>query len=197
MQIGVKEIPDFYNLYDPHAKPYIVDIPKPEITSDDIRELLLEILDKQIDIREVPEGSNRGKMIDIYNRHVGNSLGSPYCAAFVAYNLDSVGVDNPRSGWSPNYALKKDIIYKAKNVNNKPLKACDVVTYYYSNLGRVGHVGFYLKTDVNGYIITEEANTNSSGSIGTIEREGSGVYKKKRELSKVYAITRYIGIDKN
>src|SRR5574344_2105167 len=97
MQIGVKEIPDFYNLYDPHAKPYIVDIPKPEITSDDIRELLLEILDKQIGIREVPEGSNRGKMIDIYNRHVGNSLGSPYCAAFVAYNLDSVGVDNPRS----------------------------------------------------------------------------------------------------
>lgn len=192
MQIGVKEIPDFYNLYDPLAKPYVVDIPKPIPTSDDIRQLLLKNLDKQLGIREIPEGSNRGKLIDIYNKHVGNSLGDPYCAAFVSYNLDSVGVDNPRSGWSPNYALKKDIIYKAKNTNNKSLKAGDVVSYYYSNLGRVGHVGFYLKTDVNGYIITEEANTNSSSSVGTIERDGSGVYKKKRELTKVYAITRYI-----
>jgi len=192
MQIGIEEIPDFYNLYDPLAKPYIVDIPKPIPTSDDIRKLLLDILDTQLGIREIPEGSNRGKMIDIYNKHVGNPLRSPYCAAFVAYNLDSVGIDNPRSGYSPDYARKINVIYKAKNVNNKSLKAGDVVSYYYSNLGRVGHVGFYLKTDVNGYIITVEANTNSSGAFGTIEREGSGVYKKKRELSKVYAITRYI-----
>ncbi|MCK9417355.1 CHAP domain-containing protein [Candidatus Dojkabacteria bacterium] len=189
LQIGVEKIPDFYNLYDP-LRTYV--IPKPIPTSEDIRQLLLDILDTQLGIREVPEGSNRGKMIDIYNKHVGNSLGDPYCAAFVSYNLDSVGVDNPRSGWSPYYAKKKDIIYKAKNTNNEPLKAGDVVTYYYSNLGRVGHTGFYLNTDINGYIITEEANTNSSSSVGTIERDGSGVYKKKRELSKVYAITRYI-----
>lgn len=146
----------------------------------------------QCGVREVPEGSNRGVMIDIYNKHVGNPLGSPYCAAFVSYNLDSVGVENPRSGYSPNYAQKKDIVYKAKSVNNKPLKACDVVTYYYSNLGRVGHTGFYLRTDKDGYIITEEANTSGSGAVGVIDRDGSGVYKKKRELSKVYAITRYI-----
>jgi hypothetical protein len=192
MQIGVEEIPDFYNVYNPLSQYYTYK-PKPiPITTEDIRKSLLKILDTQLGIREIPEGSNRGKMIDIYNRHVDIPLGSPYCAAFVSYNLDSVGVDNPRSGWSPNYALKKDIIYKAKNTNNKSLKACDVVTYYYSNLKRVGHTGFYLKTDVNGYIITVEANTNSSGAFGTIEREGSGVYKKKRELSKIYAITRYI-----
>lgn len=195
MQIGIMEIPEFYKLY-PHINTYcadsiVIDKPKP-ITSEDIRQLLLKNLDTQLGIREVPEGSNRGKMIDIYNKHVGIPLGSPYCTAFISYNLDSVGVDNPKSGWSPDYAKKKDIIYKAKNTNNNPLNACDVVTYYYSNLGRVGHAGFYLNTDINGYIITLEANTNSSNSVGTIEREGSGVYKKKRELSKVYAITRYI-----
>lgn len=151
---------------------------------------LLNNLESQVGIKEKPEGSNRGKMIDVYNKHVGNPIASPYCAAFVSYNLDSVGIINPHSGYSPAYAQKKDIVWKNKGVQGE-IKPGDVVTYYYSNLGRVGHTGFYIRNDVNGYIITIEANTGGSGSVGTIDREGSGVYKKKRELNKVYAITRF------
>ena len=61
------------------------------------------------------------------------------------------------------------------------------MTYYYPNLGRVGHVGFLEKTDMDGYFITIEGNTNGAGS-----REGDGVYKKKRDPNKVNAVSRYI-----
>jgi hypothetical protein len=64
-----------------------------------------------------------------------------------------------------------------------------VVTFYYSNLGRVGHTGIiYQIIENDDYIITIEANTGGGG----INREGDGVYKKKRSPSKVHAVSIYI-----
>ena len=153
--------------------------------SDSIRIELVDSISNQLDVRET--SYNRGKMVDIYNKEVGVPLGSSWCGSFVGSNLTWQGVENPNSAWSPNYAQPKDIIWKAKRKNNITLKEGDVVTFYYSNLGRVGHTGFYVKTDNNGYFITIEGNTNNGGS-----REGDGVYKKKRDPNKVYAISRYI-----
>lgn len=156
--------------------------------SDSIRKNLLDSITNQLDVRETTH--NRGKMIDIYNKEVGAKLASPYCGSFVGSNLKWAGVStppNPHSAWSPNYAQTKDIIWKPKRKNNITPKAGDVVTFYYSNLGRVGHTGFYIKTDKDGYFITIEGNTNNGGS-----REGDGVYMKKRNPNKVYAISRYI-----
>ena len=70
--------------------------------------------------------------------------------------------------------------------NNINIKPGDVCTFYYTNLGRVGHVEIIYKAD-DKYVYTISGNTNGVGS-----REGDGCYRKKRELSKVYAITRYI-----
>lgn len=154
--------------------------------SDSIRIELLDTITKQLDVRET--SYNRGKMVDIYNNEVGTVLGSSWCGSFVGSNLAWVGVPtppNPHSAWSPNYAT--NIIWKAKRNNNITPKSGDVVTFYYSNLGRIGHTGFYIKTDNDGYFITIEGNTNNGGS-----REGDGVYKKKRDPNKVYAISRYI-----
>lgn len=152
--------------------------------TNEIRGKLVHSLESQLNVRET--SPNRGVMVDKYLHSVNVFTPAPWCAAFVSYNLQQYKIPNPCSAWSPNYALSKDVIYKAKKMTAIPLPG-DVVTYYYPQLKRVGHVGFYCLKDQSGYIITIEGNTNGGGS-----REGDGVYKKKREMSKVYAITRYI-----
>lgn len=151
---------------------------------EDVRHELLQNLTEQLDVREVT--SNSSPMIDQYLAHVGFDKPVPWCAAFVSWNLHQVNVDNPDSAWSPSFANKKDVIWRNKTGGLSP-KTGDCVTFYYSRLGRVGHVGFYVKTDKSGYFITIEGNTNGGGS-----REGDGVYMKKRDPRKVYAVSRYI-----
>lgn len=150
----------------------------------EIRGKLINSLETQLNVRET--APNRGYMVDKYLHSVGVDQPAPWCAAFVSYNLQQFRIANPGTAWSPDYARQKDVIYQPKRGGKNPLPG-DVVTYYYPNLKRVGHVGFYTRKDPSGYIITIEGNTNGAGS-----REGDGVYKKKRELSKIWAITRYI-----
>ena len=153
-----------------------------------VRHTLLQNLTEQLNVREVT--ANSSPEIDAYLSHVGFDNPAAWCAAFVGYNLSAVGVDNPQSAWSPNYARAKDVIWYSKSgYMQKGIKALtgDVVTFYYSRLGRVGHVGFYIKTDKSGYFITIEGNTNANGS-----RTGDGVYMKKRHPRKTHAISRYI-----
>lgn len=152
--------------------------------TNEVQKKLVQNLETQLNVREV--SPNRGPMVDLYLQSVKINIPAPWCAAFVSYNLQKLHIPNPCSAWSPDYAKPKDAIYRQKVVSSPP-KAGDVVTYYYPNLKRVGHVGFFLQKDPSGYVITIEGNTNGGGS-----REGDGVYKKKRELAKIYAITRYI-----
>lgn len=151
----------------------------------DTREKVLTSIISQIGIRE--QSYNSGPMIDKYLKEVKAPLKSPWCAAFVGANLTWQGVSNPHSAWSPDYARTKDIIWKPKGIKNSTPKVCDVVTYYFPSLKRVGHTGFFEKVDKSGYFITIEGNTDDSGG-----REGDGVYRKKRHSYQIYAITRYI-----
>lgn len=153
--------------------------------ADNPREKTLNSVISQIGIRE--EGYNSGPMINKYLKTVGAPAKSPWCGAFVGANLTWQGIINPNSAWSPDYARTKDIIWKYKGIKNIEPLACDVVTYYFPSLKRVGHTGFFEKKDKNGYYITIEGNTDGSGG-----REGDGVYRKKRHAYQIYAITRYI-----
>jgi len=95
-------------------------------------------------------------------------------------------VKNPNSAWSPNYDNPKDVIWTPKKANKKLLLG-DVFTEYYSSLGRVGHVGFYLFPDQEGFFIIQAGNTSGNGS-----RNGDRVGRKKINPIKIHAITRYI-----
>lgn len=152
--------------------------------TNEIRSKLIQSIEGQLNVRETTP--NRGPMVDKYLHSVGINVPAPWCAAFVSYNLQQLKIPNPGTAWSPDYAREKDAIFLRKKFAWSPLPG-DVVTYYYPNLRRVGHVGFFCRKDLSGYIITIEGNTNGAGS-----REGDGVYKKKREIGKVHAITRYI-----
>jgi translation initiation factor IF-1 len=72
-------------------------------------------------------------------------------------------------------------IRKAKRKNTIKLLPGDVVTYYYPNIGRVGHVGFLEKIDKDGYFITIEGNTTGGG----FNRDGVGVFQKQPRLTAI------------
>lgn len=150
----------------------------------EIRTKLVNQLESQLYIRET--SYNSSIEIDMFLQSVNVLTPAAWCGAYVGYNLGSFNVPNPQSAWSPDYAKPKDVIWTPKKCSKDPLPG-DVFTLYYTSLKRVGHTGFFIKKNKDGYAITIEGNTNGDGS-----REGDGVYKKKRDMLKLHAITRYI-----
>lgn len=130
-------------------------------------------------------GRNDGPEVERYLAHVGLGKGHAWCAAFVSYHLSKCGVANPRSAWSPAFAAEAQRVWTPRKASRSLLPG-DVFSLYYANLGRVGHVGFVSGAEGR-YILTIEGNTSGPGS-----REGDGVYARRRELSKIHAITNYI-----
>lgn len=140
-----------------------------------------------VGVREA-SGRNDGPEVERYLAHVGLGPGYAWCAAFVSYHLDQCGVDNPRSAWSPAFALAKDQVWSPRKAIRSP-RPGDVFSIWFPRMGRVGHVG--LVTGFDGkYINTIEGNSSGPGS-----REGDGVYARRRQLSKIHAITNYIHDD--
>ena len=155
----------------------------------ELRKDFVEHLKTQLNVREAT-GNNDGKEVEAYLKLVSLKKGNPWCAAFTSANLYYYNVPNPMSGYSPYFAKSKDIVWsqkleKANKVIMQPQPG-DCFTLYFANLGRVGHVGFVVgKSGI--YFITIEGNTNGGGS-----RDGDGVYCRKRDSRKVFAVTNYI-----
>lgn len=163
--------------------------------TNEIRNKLIKSINEQLVVREVG-GNNLGPEVETYLKTVGAKPKDPWCGAFVGTNLHWVGVKNPMSARAADYAKPKDIIWQYKHKNNiEPLPG-DVPSYYYPNLGRVAHVGFFEKKDKSGYFITVEGNTDS-GNFIKIVRDGGGVHKFKRDPSKIHAISRFIDTPKS
>jgi len=158
-----------------------------QTNGDERRIKLLTILDSQLNIRE-SWGENQGPEVNMILKSVNAPPKNPWCAAYASYDLSLIGVPNPHSAYSPNFAQKKDIIWTPKNQKIKPLLG-DTPTFWHANLHRVGHVGFYLWPDKDGgFAVTQEGN--SSATTGSFE--GDGVHRKKRDPLKFYAISRFI-----
>lgn len=137
-----------------------------------------------VGVREAT-GHNDGPEVERYLASVGLHKGLSWCAAFVSYHLSGCGVRNPATGWSPAFSGVSARIWSPRKAIRMPMPG-DVFTLYFPSLGRVGHVGFVTGFDGR-YITTVEGNTSAPGS-----REGDGVYARRRQLSKVYAVTNYI-----
>lgn len=154
----------------------------------------------QIGIRE--QGHNSGKEIEKYLSYVKLRKGDPWCAAFVCWVLGEAGLENPRSGWSPDLFPAGRIIWRRQQTTAADLKAGalsygngpgnrkpesgDVFGLFFPEKGRIAHAGFVDEWDES-WLITVEGNTNASGS-----REGDGVYRKRRLQNSIYRVSGYI-----
>jgi hypothetical protein len=130
-----------------------------------------------------------------------------WCAAFVSWCIKEAGVfseeirpkesgakrfgpdltDKPRGNWYDNRGGKHWSVYTKKP---KKVYAGDLVVYSNS------HIGICIEgSDESGIFITIEGNTNpdtDDSDATRIERDGAGLYRKKRLVSSVnYTVTLY------
>lgn len=180
-----------------------------------------QIYTSQIGVRESP--SNAGAEVEKYLRYVNLPKGNPWCAAFVCWVFGRAGIENPRSGWSPDLFSASKLIWErgervssikyqesryqpnasfaypsslvtclpARQAGKRQLATpatADIFGIYFHEKKRIAHVGFIDQWDGK-WIITVEGNTNYSGS-----REGDGVYRKRRLLSSINKVARYISL---
>ena len=142
-----------------------------------------EIYTSQIGVKEV--GENRGPMVNKYLKSVGLGPGYYWCAAFVRWSFDSAKIKTTITAWSPTAENKKHFIYKNRILLEEP-KPGDVVCFYYENLGRIGHTGFYDSRLNQSIYKSVEGNTSEGGS-----RNGDGIYIKYRSYKSTKSITRW------
>lgn len=131
-----------------------------------------------VGVQEV-DGSNRGPEINMFLASVGLPPGTPYCAAFVSFILDS----NPkiifppiRSGLATNFITAQSMRASEVMLGMVRPRAGDIVIFRRGN-GIYGHTGFVKSWDkVCG--VTIEANT--SPGPGGSQRDGDGVWERDR-----------------
>jgi len=144
-----------------------------------LRYRICDTLSKQLYVREATN-RNDGTEVKRYLKYVGLPEGNSWCAAYVSYNLGTYKIPSPISARAKDFHKP---IYKP-NV----AKPGDVFTLYYSNLGRIGHVGFIVE-NTHGYYRTNEGNTGGSGV-----REGDGVHSYLRNKQAIYSVNNYISL---
>jgi hypothetical protein len=103
-----------------------------------------QIYTSQVGIRE--KQANAGAAVEQYLDYVHLSKGNPWCAAFVCWVLGKAGVQNPRTGWSPDLFPAAKVIWKRGDVSIDPHKprpgTGDVFGIYFPEKGRIAHAGF-------------------------------------------------------
>ena len=145
-----------------------------------------DIYSKEIGVRE-RTGNNDGQRVEEYLRSCNLKNGNPWCAAFVTWTFKQAKLDDIVSAYSPSWFPNKSTIYTKGVKGNKTPQKADVFGIYFSNKGRIAHVGFIDVWGNNSYCITVEGNTNDEGS-----REGDGVYRKRRLKSQIYKVSRFL-----
>lgn len=128
-------------------------------------------------------GNNRGSFIDKLNRFTKVPLGSPYCASFVSYVIDSANKITPirykvKSALAQR--LRNKQTYSAKLVleGKRYPKASEVIVWQKGKT-QFGHAGIVTKDWKNIFGETIQANTNKSAE----SREGNGIYIKMAKIN--------------
>jgi len=128
-------------------------------------------------------GKNRGEFIDKLNRFTRVPLGSPYCASFVSYVIDSASrLENIKYKVKSALAmrLRNKQTYSAKLVldGKRYPKASEVIVWQ-KGKSVFGHAGIVTKdwTSIFGQSI--QANTSKTAE----SRDGNGIWIKNAKIN--------------
>lgn len=154
-----------------------------------IPERIVSVASKEVGVRETK--TNGGPRIVEYQKATWLPPGAwPWCAAFICWVLKESGITwtdtfkRPKTAgaWDfENWCKQQDNSVILKKPHKGDIKHGDIVVYSFSHIGIA--VG---PPDSDGNIPTIEGNTNGAGS-----REGDGVYRKVRHISKVRSRIRF------
>lgn len=156
------------------------------------------------------EGDNRGKAVEAYQASCKPPIppGSPWCAAFVRFRMKSAATELgitydatfPRSGYTPDWSAwgkknSKWVSASDAKANPTKVRVGDCALFYFSQLGRIGHIGIVVEVHDWG-VWTVEGNTSPEPSDDTcVERDGDGVFKKKRNWSELGQFGGFVLVD--
>ena len=173
-----------------------------------IAKLALEYAQKNIGV--VEEGENAGEAVEAYLASCVPSLpaGNPWCVAHVRYRLKQAATalgltydkSMPRTGYTPDYvswAVKNGHWVSSKKVaaDNDLVRPGDLCCFYFSVMGRHAHMGIFEKWIDETHFYTIEGNTSPPQDIVGVERDGDGLYRKKRTLANLGENGGFIKLD--
>lgn len=178
------------------AVPKPVALPAPAVTvpvdTNDVaaqRRLVVAVAKSAVGWSE-KTGHNDGPEVDRILDSVGlKGSQDPYCAAFnyFCYSQAGLGKLVPRSAWSPDWVDKPTWTRTGGGTTPQPGAAFGI---WFASKGRVSHTGLILEWHQDeGYVLTIEGNTSNNAAVGSAaDREGGGVFMKKRKLSEIFAV---------
>ena len=161
-----------------------------------LREEICRIAKGEIGVDEI-NGTNCGPRVNEYKgaTNLDPKQSWPWCAAFVCWVVreamksarvrETATFKRPTtaSAWGfENWSLAQDNSTQTKKPHGDDIEAGDIVVFTFS------HIGIALSSpDENGDVQTCEGNTDMMGS-----REGGGVFKKLRHVSKIRSRIRFM-----
>ncbi len=154
------------------------------------RKEFIDQVSTQIGVHELT-GKNDGVQVEAYLKSVKLRRGDPWCAAFLSWNCQQCDVKNPMSGYSPAWFPSFNLIYKPSEKLLGAPQPGDVFGIYFASKGRIAHVGFVAEWGEK-YVTTIEGNTAPDPVNADQDRDGDGVYKKKRLRRQIYAVSKWL-----
>lgn len=141
----------------------------------------IEFAKTQTHVRE-KTGKNDGVEVEAYLKAVGLGKGFPYCQAFVYYCFNRAAnellMNNPlpKTGGVLNH-------YNLTNGKKVTIPQAGDITVMDFGKGQ-GHTGIVISVD-GSYVIVVEGNTSPSPTDAKTDREGQGVYIRRRKISSI------------
>ena len=147
----------------------------------------LDYARQYVGTKESPPGSNRGPLIDKWNRAAGVPKGSPWCMSFLRACFKLAGVT--LGGGASVGFFEEWAVQHGELIVRRPFKG-DVVCYRWDSDDWPDHVAIVEKVlalrwrgkAFVGWIQTVEGNT-SAGVRGS-QANGGGVYRRRRWVSR-------------
>lgn len=151
--------------------------------------LLVEEANRWLGVQEVG-GNNQGQLVDLFLKNSGLGPGFPWCMAFVEFCIHQVdkiaNVLNPNSSVAqmPRGAACLAIWdHSPEEIKSKTPEVGSIVIWQHRGTAQ-GHTGIVIALPpmLNAFT-TIEGNTSADNTA--INREGDGVYMKKRMLGSM------------
>lgn len=163
-------------------------------TTSNLPHELVLLAQKEVGTEEV-NGTNCGPRVNEYKSatNLPPNESWPWCAAFICWlvreGLKATGIQETEHFHRPKTAGAWDFINWSRSQDGstwtllspgEDIKAGDILVYTFS------HIGLAVGNAHDGVVPTIEGNTDAAGS-----REGGGVFRKVRPVSKVRARIRF------
>lgn len=145
---------------------------------------VIDLLLTQVGVKELT-GKNDGVEVESYLKSVGLGKGYAWCQAFLYWGFDNVAKTTNSTNPMPKTAgvldnWNKSAKYQVSK-NDKP----QVGDVFVMDFGKgQGHTGLIIAVEGD-YIITVEGNTSADPTLASEDREGQGVFKRRRKISTI------------